>query len=804
MSTWIKKIDNIKNMAVYKNFQWSKSVRDEGNNIAEFKKINIIYGRNYSGKTTLSRIVRAAETGVLSNKYTNPEFNFSFNDGTNISQSSINLHNHIIRVFNEDFVKDNLRFITDDEQTINSFAILGEDNARLEEKIVQNEEELGNHENKTGLIGRFLEAQQKYISEETNHTNKQSTLESKLRDKANKVGNGIKHNKVFGNANYNLIKIKNDIDTVSKDSYTPIVIETVEVYWSLLKEAPKGEISESTHFDLKYLSIAKRAKKLIEKKIQVSNPIQDLLNDSLLATWVRNGREYHKDKKDKCAFCGNDLPAEIWEKLDKHFNHESEDLRSSLDSLLESINKEKERIPNLIKIRNSEFYSSFHEELGVLEEKRVTYSNRYLASIAEIEKQVEIRKKDIFNEVEFITPIPEDSKLNDVRTEFEQIRYRANQLTESLSSDQSNARTSLRLHEVDTFLNDINYINECIDIETLKVNKNEAGILKSDLNKEVTTKQALIKELKGQLKDESKGADQVNEYLNNFFGHQSLSLTAIEEISKDSCSGYRFEVARNMQKAYHLSEGECSLIAFCYFMAKLKDIDTKGHQPIIWIDDPISSLDANHIFFVYSLINAEIVTPEKYEEEGEIKERNFFKQLFISTHNLDFLKYLKRLPGALNKKKSQYFIINRTDESSDISLMPKYLKEYVTEFNFLFHQIHKCASIISLNDQNYTTFYNFGNNARKFFEIYLYYKYPDQGMTDTTLKSFFGEESVPAILTDRINNEYSHLAGVFERGATPIEVPEMHTAAKFILNRIKINDQDQYLSLVKSVGEVSV
>jgi hypothetical protein len=75
-------------------------------------------------------------------------------------------------------------------------------------------------------------------------------------------------------------------------------------------------------------------------------------------------------------------------------------------------------------------------------------------------------------------------------------------------------------------------------------------------------------------------------------------------------------------------------------------------------------------------------------------------------------------------------------------------------------------------------------------------------MNQATLKSFFGEESVPAILSDRINNEYSHLAGVFERGATPIEVPEMHTAAKFILDRIKQNDHEQYLSLVQSVGEV--
>ncbi|MDF5810203.1 AAA family ATPase [Pseudomonas aeruginosa] len=37
-----------------------------------------------------------------------------------------------------------------------------------------------------------------------------------------------------------------------------------------------------------------------------------------------------------------------------------------------------------------------------------------------------------------------------------------------------------------------------------------------------------IKDLKSQLKDESKGADKVNEYLNSFFGHNSLKLEAFE------------------------------------------------------------------------------------------------------------------------------------------------------------------------------------------------------------------------------------------------------------------------------------
>lgn len=130
MTSEVRKIDSIKNMAVFQNFRWDSSVKDDSNKTAEFKKINILYGRNYSGKTTLSRIFRALETGSLSDKYSSPEFQLFFDGGSNATQNSLNSHSQVVRVFNEDFVRDNLRFIVDDEQPIKSFAILGEDNAK--------------------------------------------------------------------------------------------------------------------------------------------------------------------------------------------------------------------------------------------------------------------------------------------------------------------------------------------------------------------------------------------------------------------------------------------------------------------------------------------------------------------------------------------------------------------------------------------------------------------------------------------------------------------------------------------------
>lgn len=286
MSGEVKKIDSIKNMAVFQDFQWNSSIRDNGNNVAEFKKINILYGRNYSGKTTLSRIFRALETGAVSNKYQSPEFNISFKSNEIVTQNCLDKHGQVIRVFNEDFIKDNLHFIIDDEQSIDSFAVLGEDNTKLENEIEKNEAELGNEEKNTGLLGKFGDAEGEFKKARYAYENKSSEIENKLRDKANKPGTGIKHNKLFGDANYNVTKIKADISVVTKDSYRPLTEEKVEEFYNLLKEEPKKEILESNAFNLQYSHIAAKAMELVEKKIQVSEPIQDLLEDALLSEWV--------------------------------------------------------------------------------------------------------------------------------------------------------------------------------------------------------------------------------------------------------------------------------------------------------------------------------------------------------------------------------------------------------------------------------------------------------------------------------------------------------------------------------------
>ncbi len=134
--------------------------------------------------------------------------------------------------------------------------------------------------------------------------------------------------------------------------------------------------------------------------------------------------------------------------------------------------------------------------------------------------------------------------------------------------------------------------------------------------------------------------------------------------------------------------------------------------------------------------------------------------------------------------------------------MPDYLKRYITEFNYLFHQIYKCRDTENANI-DHECFYNFGNNLRKFLEAYLFYKYPENAEIKDKLRLFFNDDQVAVDITNRLDNELSHLELIFDRSMRPIEVPEIPKLAQYVLDCIKEKDSTQYDALLRSIGEMN-
>jgi wobble nucleotide-excising tRNase len=787
----IRKIKSINNFAVFNDFDWDKIVRDKGNNVIEFKKLNIFYGRNYSGKTTLSRILRCLEEKKLHDKYLNAEFEVETID-QNINQNDLINHTLNIRVYNSDFVQDNLSFLKNENGEITPFAIIGEENIKIEEQIAEKEAVIGNVEQNTGV--RF-KIQQKYFElskKKEERESEEANLETLLKNKANQ---DIKRNTIYNVITYNINSIKQDIQSILNHPKQLLTDKEIEDIKALLREETKTDITKirqiNTNFDESY----KKASELLIKEIKPTETINDLINDAILQEWVRTGIKHHKGKRSTCAFCGNIISENLWNKLDSHFNKESENLRDLLQQEIQSLEKMKLKIADVLNIETNAFYASHQDNYSEYKRCLTEESNVFNKTLDSLKTELEKREKDIFTPREKIELNNNTNKINEIIVKINELIDTNNKKADSLIEEQEEARAKLRINEVAKFINDIGYQEKVRKIDDLQ--NNESIILNeyNELDVQLKTLEQEIDNLKIQLKDEKIGADKINKYLNHFFGADSFKFEAVES---EGDTKIKFLIKRGEEIAHKLSEGECSLIAFCYFIAKLEDTETKDKDLIIWIDDPVCSLDNNHVFFIFSLIESIITKPYKKSDNSNGYNYN---QLFISTHNIDFLKYLKKLskPKKQNKDNVEYFILERQGQKSELLLMPDYLKKYTTEFNYLFHQIYKCSLQDEFTD-DYGVYYNFGNNLRKFLEAYLFYKYPSNTDILVKLKKFFKDDTSVAI-TNRIDNELSHLEEIFDRSMRPIDIPEIPKLANYVLSKIKEKDSEQYNALLKSIED---
>jgi wobble nucleotide-excising tRNase len=803
----INQID-IASFGSFNGLNWKKSIRDGGNNVQDFKRLNILYGRNYSGKTTLSRIFRALETGRIPLNYVGSTFTVHGDKG-DVTQAAIAGHGYDVRVYNRDFVSENLSLLINQAigGEIKTFAIVGEKNKEIEDEIAAIQAKLGSIESKAGLRHDLDAKKKERDRTKSNHKSASDALEGKLRSHAN---DKIKQNRTYGPAVYNIESIKKDIGTVKKAGFKPLTTDEQATKVNLLKQEALPDITDTVSISLKIDSIKTVAQELLSKSIKPTQAIQELLNETALQAWVKQGIPLHKDKRDTCAFCRQDLPHEIWQVLDSHFSKESSDLESSIDSCLTSVNGEIQAIAGFLTLTGDKFYAEEKVSFEANKKSLAECMKVYKQDLDALKTALDSRKSSLFQPVAIPAPKHDSAAIQKCADDINDLIVKSNGRTSSLEKDKGSAREALRLTDVASFIVDITYDTELTRIAGLKTDADTANTAYTDAEAEIVKLEADVTRLQGHQKDERKGAERVNSLLNHFFGHDGIKLEAKDNAEKNAV---KFEITRDGKSAYNLSEGECSLIAFCYFIAKLEEPDSKGKDLIIYIDDPISSLDGNHIFFMFSLIESLIAKPFK-NQDGSNGYR--YSQLFISTHNLDFLKYLKRLSipkkkvpaGDGSKTKSaddnEHFMVERNGPTSNIMLMPSYLKDYITEFNYLFHQIYKCRNQDAAQGAH-EPFYGFGNNLRKFLEAFLFFKFPyhdDKNDAFERIKKFFGDEDATAIaLVNRLNNEFSHLESIPDRGFKPVEIPEIAKVANFVLDKIYASDPHQYNALLKSIGE---
>lgn len=797
----ILKFDKI-NFGSYENFTWD-------NGLEEFKTINIFYGRNYSGKTTLSRIARSFELKKHNEDFLDGNFKIKLEDGSFLTQNDVIKSNLDIRVYNSDFVKENLNYLYDKKGNIKGFKSIGEEQKNIKEIIEKREEILAKRNEKLKNIQINQDDISKKQQDKIKTLNENLTNKAKvIKSSSNLTKQGNDYNKK--NLEKDLIVIKNDVNIYILND------ETQNKLVKILEDKEKQNINFTINFNKNnFQNILKHSSEILEKKIIIKENLT-----SELRQWLEEGLKFHKEHSStqQCKFCNNPLTLEriVWiENNIKDDSGEKEKIEKELKYLLDNFENYKLELKNLLQdVKNENFYSNYKDSFIALKEQLGVSIANYNKEILKIEKKIKEKQKDVFTPIKLENTNDFSDEIFLILNKIENLCKENDEYTNKLSTNQDEAREKLRLNEVAKFAKDSDCFAIQDEIQNLKQNINTLEKSIATQNNKIDLLESRIEKYKEKLSNLETSTSNINKYLKSYFGHNMLELKAKKD-DKGQLNG-EFEILRNGKQAKNLSEGECSLVAFCYFVASLEDANTKDKNPIIWIDDPISSLDNNHIFFIFSLI------------ENEIVEKDSFKQFFISTHNLDFLKYTKRLKKIKpkqneNSKKKyefpQYYFIERgvkkSIETSEIKKLPKCLERYTTEFNYLFEQIYKFKNIDDTynEDLKISLVYNFGNNLRKFLEIYLFFKYPNEikSLDKELIKRFFNDayqsdnidenQKIIAGVINRYQNEYSHLREVLSRGMQPIDIEEAKKIAEFILKTIEQNDKQQYKALVESIGK---
>ena len=761
----IKRID-IKDFGCYKNYK-QHSQSGIGNDFND-GRINIFYGRNYSGKSTYSKIFQSIELKQLPEKYEKIDFEVKLANHRIIKSNEIGSELPIdCKVFNQRFIDDNIYLHNDNK--LNSFQIsIGSDTNETLKKIedIRLNKLKPRNEKLSQIKSDITKKQQKTkISKDS--------LDSKLRTTASKIKNLKNPSVVVGNK-YDIRDIKEEFEKYS--AHFPILplqddekavaeleknVEQAKIR-ILEKNINKPQKIDLVSFDknFNFTLFLENTKKLLSKVVSVSNILDEYKDSPDKINWIKHGVDIHGDNPEKCVFCGNSIDSDLIKNLKLAF---SDELRSLENQLVLQNNRIKSEIQKLDAIPNINKEDYFKDSVSDIQNinKEIENNTDNRKRVLEIlESKISEKQRDIFSKIE----------INDLNwIDFSEIQVEIDSLyddtikqIEQFEDRKTKSLDFLRRYYIVKEFPVPEFTKLSQEVDQLQEDMEKINLEQKILNEEKEKFEKDISELEGSLKSESEAVKRINMILQNSLAHSEMSLKSV-----DDEEGIYFEVSRNEERAYNLSEGEKSLIAFAYYITRLESLSTEEKsKTILFIDDPVSSLDENNIFYIYNLIFCLLKKKE-------------FLQYFLSTHNLDFLKYTNRFS---NKK--DYYLIEKIKEAENIPSksyiknLPNYLSNKVTEFVFLFEQIYRVATE-NEDKNNFSVFYNFPNNGRKFIETLLYFKYPDYNTNnDNKIINYFGDENAPFI--QRINNEYSHGEDRFDRTRNPINTCEFkHDARKY-------------------------
>ena len=769
----IKKIEKIENLGIYKNFNHSK--------INEFKQYNLIYGWNGSGKSTLSRLFSSLNGKNIAEIYNGFKTSICV-DETVYAENQFPISTESIKVFNDDFIKENI----DWDGILKSILLLDEKNIEEMKSYNLLKNELYGDGSAVGIL-KEIENKERELNDK----------EKELQKILTNIGKNVKNNFQLLDAadSYYMNYDKRKVLSLIEDQNNPIsksdLIRNDELDSVIKKARPIKKEAITKKIDILSIdNIRKEIQKtseLIDRTV-TSRVIEELKNNSQLSAWVENGLNLHKiEHRKTCAFCGSSISDERLERLDAHFSNALSELNSGIVLSINSWESLKINA-DIILIDESDFYDELLEQV-----KEQNFEFRKISQLVnrEIEVYVEVLKEKqkkpfekLENTFEADKLINSFNELNSLINKIKAYIDMHNAKVANFDAVISKAKKCIERHYIQEQIEQLQYNDKEVILQQFKDNLKKT---KEECDKKKTEYAAL----ENKLSNETLGAEEFNKKLEKFLGYGEITI----EFDKDE-KGYK--IYRNgREEAKNLSEGEKTAIAFIYFITKIKENGQKIEDTILVIDDPISSFDSNKLFSAYAYMKSEC---------------DQAKQLFVLTHNYNFFSlvfgWFNKKHIKVDNKKHPNYSIYRIENKFENGVRFAFLNDggeglkQATEYDYIFNMVY------SLKDKTLSKqeMICCGNVARKLVESFLSFKFPKQRADLMALLNAALPGDANDIVRERIYkfiNIYSHekKINVLEELDTEVLDASSQTVINDILKMVKELDERHYNAMVEKVGK---
>jgi wobble nucleotide-excising tRNase len=693
----IKKIEEINKVGIFDNYKWKCS--------KEFNKYNIFFGFNGSGKSTLSNFFNLIATnGIFSREDKEELFKdlkTTEKDSTIIFKNNLsyppkpNPENKKIYVFNSNFIANHVY-----DGTVGKMSKFNVKKTVLEDPTIKN-------------LNTDIETK---TIEKTNKETKKTKITEKF-DEVKRTYNAV-YRENFPNRQLrvgNVIPAATALPVKPKAEIEQIITQKIAEYKLSEKQAEletditkiSNLVFENINFDLENIShLLKQSAKenatdnFSEKIERYKKEIAESQSDKI-EPWFKLGGQLLEISKEKdnnvCPVCKTEITTsidnlitEFADYFDKSYLNFVDQLKTLKGNIITSIEFQKNNDININSLKS--YGDKYNKFIGIkFPELEQTDIKNDLSGLKKhiVSKQGNSSKK-ITIDIELLKIV-----IGIYNKNIEKLNIFKNNILINLKNkkiDPTKIDIEIRERYTELIYLDLNGTNEENRIKNFHISTTEISTISTAISELTDKKIQRLKELKMEAK-------KVGEYLAKLgITHFTVDLQEGQE-ENNILIKYKGNDETKKRLQNTLSEGEKTALAFAYFMSKVTTEVTNNGQTIIVIDDPISSLDDNRIYNTAFLIH------------DEFKD---FKQLFVFSHNMLFLKYINPF---FNKKEKGTYLINK----GKIEDLPASLENFQSPYFYMLESVVNFSSDAKPDYEDARKF--LPNYIRRILETFFGFKY---------------------------------------------------------------------------------